>query len=50
MNISMFLDEVLPINGPLMLIPKSHKHGTLAAGHDKSTTSYPLWTLDAGRP
>src|SRR5437899_3425173 len=46
MNISIFLDEVLPINGPLMLIPKSHRHGTLAAGHDKSTTSYPLWTLD----
>jgi ectoine hydroxylase len=37
MNISIFLDEVLPINGPLMLIPKSH---------DTSTTSYPLWTLD----
>jgi ectoine hydroxylase len=46
MNISIFLDEVMPINGPLMIIPKSHKHGTLAAGHDKSTTSYPLWTLD----
>src|ERR1700680_5256329 len=46
MNISVFLDEVLPINGPLMLIPRSHKHGTLAAGHDTSTTSYPLWTLD----
>ena len=46
MNISIFLDEVLPINGPLMFIPKSHKHGTLAAGHDTSTTSYPLWTLD----
>jgi len=29
-----------------MLIPKSHKYGTLAAAHDKSTTSYPLWTLD----
>ena len=29
-----------------MLIPKSHKHGVLAAGHDKATTSYPLWTLD----
>src|SRR6516165_7644538 len=35
MNISIFLDEVLPINGPL------------AAGHDINTTSYPLWTLDA---
>jgi ectoine hydroxylase len=46
MNISVFLDEVLPINGPLMLIPKSHKLGTLAAGHDTATTSYPLWTLD----
>src|SRR5947208_3989128 len=46
MNISVFLDEVMPINGPLMIIPKSHKHGTLAAGHDKLTTSYPLWTLD----
>src|SRR5215470_4450799 len=46
MNIAVFLDEVMPINGPLMLIPKSHQHGTLAAGHDKLTTSYPLWTLD----
>jgi ectoine hydroxylase len=46
MNISVFIDEVLPINGPLMFIPKSHKHGTLVAGHDTTTTSYPLWTLD----
>jgi len=46
MNISVFLDEVMPINGPLMLIPRSQKHGNLAAGHDVSTTSYPLWTLD----
>jgi ectoine hydroxylase len=46
MNIAVFLDEVMAINGPLMFIPKSHKHGTLAAGHDKQTTSYPLWTLD----
>jgi ectoine hydroxylase len=46
MNIAVFLDEVYPINGALMIIPKSHKHGTLKAGHDKSTTSYPLWTLD----
>jgi ectoine hydroxylase len=41
MNISVFIDEVM-----LMLIPRSHKHGTLAAGHDKQTTSYPLWTLE----
>jgi ectoine hydroxylase len=46
MNIAVFLDEVYPVNGALMIIPKSHKHGTLKAGHDKSTTSYPLWTLD----
>jgi ectoine hydroxylase len=46
MNISVFLDEVMPINGPLMLVPRSHRHGTLEAGHDTKTTSYPLWTLD----
>lgn len=46
MNIAVFLDEVMAINGPLMLIPRSHKEGVLAAGHDATTTSYPLWTLD----
>jgi ectoine hydroxylase len=46
MNIAVFMDEVMPINGPLMLVPKSHKHGVLSAGHDEATTSYPLWTLD----
>jgi hypothetical protein len=46
MNIAVFLDEVFPFNGALMLVPRSHKHGTLQAGHDLTTTSYPLWTLD----
>ena len=46
MNIAVFLDEVMPINGPLLLIPGSHEKGVLQAGHDKLTTSYPLWTLD----
>jgi len=46
MNIAVFMDDVLPINGPLMLVPRSHKHGVLTAGHDVNTTSYPLWTLD----
>ena len=46
MNIAVFLDEVMPINGPLMLVPRSHTHGVLSAGHDVTTTSYPLWTLD----
>jgi ectoine hydroxylase len=46
MNIAVFLDEVMPINGPLLLIPKSHRQGLFEAGHDLETTSYPLWTLD----
>jgi ectoine hydroxylase len=46
MNIAVFLDEVMAINGPLMFIPKSHKKGTIEAAHDLETTSYPLWTLD----
>jgi ectoine hydroxylase len=29
-----------------MLVPRSQDSGTLPAGHDLSTTSYPLWTLD----
>ena len=32
MNISVFLDEVLPINGPLMLVPRSHREGVLEGG------------------
>jgi ectoine hydroxylase len=46
MNIAIFLDEVNEFNGPLMFIPGSHKQGVLEAGHDLSTTSYPLWTID----
>ena len=46
MNIAVFLDEVFPYNGPLMLVPKSQHQGNLAAAHDTGTTSYPLWTLD----
>jgi ectoine hydroxylase len=46
MNIAVFLDEVMPFNGPLMFIPCSHKSGVLAAGHDTTTTSYPIWSLD----
>src|SRR5438067_1648974 len=38
MNIAVFLDEVMPINGPLMLVPKSHKAGDLKAAHDLETT------------
>jgi ectoine hydroxylase len=46
MNIAIFLDEVMPINGPLMLVPQSQDAGDLKASHDLATTSYPLWTLD----
>ncbi|MFZ5731520.1 MAG: phytanoyl-CoA dioxygenase family protein [Pseudomonadota bacterium] len=46
MNIAIFIDEVMPINGPLMLVPRSQTAGDLKASHDTSTTSYPLWTLD----
>jgi ectoine hydroxylase len=46
MNVAIFLDEVNEFNGPLMFIPGSHKQGAIAASHDTSTTSYPLWTID----
>jgi len=46
MNVAIFLDEVNEFNGPLMFIPGSHKAGMLEAGHDTTTTSYPLWTID----
>ena len=46
MNIAIFLDEVMPINGPLMLVPRCQNAGDLKASHDLETTSYPLWTLD----
>ena len=45
MNVAIFLDEVNEFNGPLMFIPGSHRQGVLAAQHDTSTTSYPLWTI-----
>ena len=46
MNIALFLEDVTEFNGALMFIPKSHKKGTIEAGHDLTTTSYPLWTID----
>ena len=46
MNIALFVDPVTEFNGPLWLIPGSHKQGVFEAGHDEATTSYPLWTLD----
>ena len=45
MNVAIFLDDVNQYNGPLMLIPRSQR-GVLKVGHDLTTTSYPLWTID----
>lgn len=46
MKISVFLDDVMPVNGPLLLVPRSHAAGNLRAPHDSAGTSYPLWALD----
>jgi len=46
MNVAIFLDDVNAYNGPLMFIPGSHRLGVLEAGHDTTTTSYPLWTIN----
>ncbi len=46
MNVALFLDDVTEFNGALMYIPRSHKKGVIEAGHDRTTTSYPLWTID----
>ncbi len=46
MNISVFLDDVLPINGPLMFIAGTHKQEMLESTFDEKTTNYPLWSLD----
>tara|TARA_S200000501_G_scaffold372426_1_gene417424 strand:- start:26 stop:865 length:840 start_codon:yes stop_codon:yes gene_type:complete len=45
MNVAIFLDDVNEFNGPLQLIPSSHKLGAIVADHDVTTTSYPLWTI-----
>ena len=46
MNVALFLEDVTEFNGALTFIPRSHREGTLEAGHDVETTSYPLWTID----
>ncbi|MDE0309453.1 MAG: phytanoyl-CoA dioxygenase family protein [Acidiferrobacterales bacterium] len=46
MNIALYVDDAVEFNGPLWMIPGSHREGVFEAGHDLQTTSYPLWTLD----
>src|SRR5207245_8148112 len=45
LTMAVFLDEVNEPNGPLMLIPGSHRPGPLGAEHDTCTTGYPLRTI-----
>ena len=46
MNVAIFLDDVNQYNGPLMFIPRSDKRGFIRTGHDLTTKSYPLLTID----
>ena len=45
-NTLVFLDDVNEFNGPLMIIPGSHKEPAHEAPVDDTTTSYPLRALD----
>ena len=51
MNIAVFLDEVMPINGPLMLVPRSHNGACCRA--DTTTARPPIrsgrWTRQPSR-
>ena len=42
MNVAIFLDEVNQFNGPIMFFLGSQKRRVLKAGHDLTTTSYPV--------
>ena len=46
LNLHVFLDDVLEVNGPLYFIPGSQKRGPVPARLDVETTSYPLWVVD----
>ncbi len=46
MKISVILDEVMPINGPLLLVPRSQSTANLKVVMDTPVAPYPLWTLD----
>jgi hypothetical protein len=50
MNIAVFLDDVFSFNGALMLIPKSHKHGTLAVDARRRHRDASLQGGRAARP
>ena len=45
-NALVFIDEVREFNGPLMLVPASHKAPAYETAVDDTTTSYPLRAAD----
>ena len=45
-NALVFIDEVREFNGPLMIIPASHKAPAYETTVDDTTTSYPLRAAD----
>ena len=45
-NVLVFLEEVNEFNGPLMIVPGSHREHAHRRDVDASTTSYPLRALD----
>jgi ectoine hydroxylase len=48
-NVLIFMDEVNEFNGPLMLVPGSHRGEVLKNDVDDATTSYPIRALDNSR-
>ena len=45
-NVLVFLEEVSSFNGPLMIIPGSHRSAAYRREVDSTTTSYPIRALD----
>ncbi|PDH41002.1 MAG: proline hydroxylase [Candidatus Thioglobus sp. MED-G25] len=45
-NVLIFMDEVNEFNGPLMLVPGSHRGEAIKNDVDDATTSYPIRALD----
>ena len=49
LNVIIFMEEVSEFNGPLMLVPGSHKGESKVNQEDDTTTSYPIRALDNSR-
>ncbi len=46
LNVALFLDPVTEFNGPLWVIPASHRHGVIDAEYDTEASSFALWQPD----